>query len=78
MKRCLLILDLKPLRSKTIFFKKILLHTEFIGCWSCAGGQPFVVNCSQSEIWKEFSGDAQACTFIMLVLKMIKQLKVGI
>ena len=27
---------------KKKFFWKILFHTEFIACWSCAGTQPFV------------------------------------
>ena len=46
------------------FFWKILFHTGFIACWNCAGTQPFVANCSQKEIWKEFSSEAQTCTLI--------------
>ena len=49
---------------KKTFFWKILFHTGFIACWGCAGRQPFVANCSQSEIWKEFSSEGQVCTLI--------------
>ena len=44
------------------FFWKILSHTGFIASWSCAGRQLFVANYSESEIWKEFSSEALACT----------------
>ena len=55
------------------FFWKILFHTGFTACWSCAGAQPFVANCSQNEIWKEFSSETQACTLIYsgLVVKAL-------
>ena len=50
-------------KDQNNFFWKILFHTEFIAYWSCAVTQPFVANCSQSEIWKEFFNEAQTCTF---------------
>ena len=40
------------------FFQQILFHTEFIACWGFAGKQPFVANCSQSKILKEFCSEA--------------------
>ena len=54
---------MKEKHQKNVFWK-ILFHARFIACWSCAGGQPLVANCSQSETWNKFSNEAQACTLI--------------
>ena len=51
------------------FFWKILFHTGLIACWSCAGRHSFVGNCSESEIWKKFSDEAQTCTLYNVCLK---------
>ena len=60
----ILVSFMKEKHQKKKLFKKILFHIRFIVYWTCAGGQPFVANCSQGEIWKEFSSEAQACILI--------------
>ena len=61
------------------FFSKILFHTGFIASSSCAGEQPFVATCYQSENCKEFSSEAQTCKLIYACLKGDqKKLKVRI